>query len=44
MYWYKRYKAGENDYHSCQLVTSHNGPNPLPKTCTDSKKFIGANC
>ena len=41
---YKRCQAAENGYDSCQLVRSHNGPNMLPKMCTNSKKFLGANC
>ena len=36
--------SGKNGYHSCPLVTSHNGPNTLPKMCTNSKKLLGENC
>ena len=34
---------GENDYYSCPLVTSHEGPNPQPKMYTHLKKFLGSN-
>ena len=36
--------SGKKGYHSCPFVTSHNGPNTLPKMCTNSKKFLGENC
>ena len=35
---YRRRLTGENENHTCPHVWSHDGPNPLPKMCTNSKK------
>ena len=40
---YLRCQAGENGYHSCQLVTSHNGPN-THKIVYKFEKDVSANC